>query len=189
MCQPKSLKSRDYSQDSPPQDSPLGGNPEVGNPESISYQDYPPQLSGFYALFVHVMGPGWVLGTRTVYPITIFWRTKQLQNIDFLTISPYLYKTVKRDGAYHNFSWFDISITHHGHPHCHHRHHHIPPHHNQLQHHWPPSHLFKNWKLLSSWPHLQQARKAQRCDSNLQSETLNHRPTHSLTHWSTHWQG
>ena len=31
-------------QDSPPQDSPLGGNPEVGNPDTISYQDYPPQL-------------------------------------------------------------------------------------------------------------------------------------------------
>ena len=48
----------DYSQNSPPQDSPLGGNPEVGNPESISYQDYPPQLLCFYALFVHDMGPG-----------------------------------------------------------------------------------------------------------------------------------
>ena len=31
-------------QDSPPQDSPLGDNPEVGNPDTISYQDYPPQL-------------------------------------------------------------------------------------------------------------------------------------------------
>ena len=40
----------DYSQDSPPQDSPLGGNPEVGNPESISYQDYPPQPSGFLCI-------------------------------------------------------------------------------------------------------------------------------------------
>ena len=27
-----------------PQDSPLGDNPEVGNPDTISYQDYPPQL-------------------------------------------------------------------------------------------------------------------------------------------------
>ena len=59
-------------------------------------------------------------------------------------------KIVKRDGACHNFSCFDISITHHGHPHCNHRHHHIPPHHNQLLHHWSPSHSFKNWKLLSS---------------------------------------
>ena len=54
----RSIDIKDYNQNSPPQDSPLGGNPEVGNPESISYQDYPPQLSGFYALFVHVMGPG-----------------------------------------------------------------------------------------------------------------------------------
>ena len=59
-------------------------------------------------------------------------------------------KIVKSDGACHNFSCFDISITHHGHPHCNHRHHHIPPHHNQLRHHWSPSHSFKNWKLLSS---------------------------------------
>ena len=53
-----------------------------------------------------------------------------------------------------------FSLPHHGHPHCHHRHHHIPPHHNQLQHHWPPSHLFKNWKLLTSWPQLQKSSSA-----------------------------
>ena len=26
-----------------------------------------------------------------------------------------------------------------------------------MQHHWTPSHLFKNWELLSSWPHLQKS--------------------------------
>ena len=57
-----------------------------------------PNYYVFYALFVHDMGPGWVLWTRTVCSITIFRRKKQLKNIvfDFLTISPYLYKTANR---------------------------------------------------------------------------------------------
>ena len=57
-----------------------------------------PNYNDFYALFVHDMGPGWVLWTRTVCSITIFRRKKQLKNIvfDFLTISPYLYKTANR---------------------------------------------------------------------------------------------
>ena len=122
----------------------------------------------FYALFLHDVGPGWVLWTRTVCSITTFQRKKQLKNIvfDFLTISPYLYKTAIKQMAHIPKArlfitiFLDSTFPHNGHCHCHHRNHHTPTHHNQLQHHWTPSHLFKNWKLLSSWLQLQKSSAA-----------------------------
>ena len=62
-------------------------------------------------------GLWWVLGTRTVCSITIFWRTKQLQNIvnfDSFTISLYLHKMLKEMAHITFFLDLTFPLPHHG---------------------------------------------------------------------------
>ena len=122
--------------------------------------------------FMHCLCMIWALGECCGHGQCVpsqYFEEKSNSRILYLIFWQFLRICIKllTDGAYpHDCSrlfitiFLDSTFPHNGHCHWHHRNHHTPTHHNQLQHHWTPSHLFKNWKLLSSWLQLQKSSAA-----------------------------